>query len=113
MWRCEFCGVKNGIRPDVLTVHHLDGNKWKLLPWNLAALCQRCPREAQWTIDFYQANLTGVYPGWLRTHVEAYNHWAQNKGRPQLALAPMLSFKRSSALRQLGSRQPWGSYQCM
>ena len=87
MWRCELCGVKNGIRPDVLTVHHLDSNKWNLLPWNLAALCQRCHREVQWTIDFYQANLTGAYPGWLRTHVEAYNHWAQNKGRPQLALA--------------------------
>lgn len=86
-WRCELCGVKNGIGPDVLAVHHLDGNKWNLLPWNLAALCQRCHRRVQWTVDFYQANLTGVYPGWLRAHVEAYNRWAQNKGRPQLALA--------------------------
>ena len=37
IWRCELCGVKNGIGLDVLTVHHLDGNKWNLLPWNLAA----------------------------------------------------------------------------
>ena len=85
MWRCEFCGVENEIGSDVLTVHHLDGNKWNLSPWNLAI---RCHREVQWTIDFYQANLTGLYPGRLRTHVEAHNHWVQNKAGPQLALAP-------------------------
>lgn len=51
MWRCEFCGVENEIGSDVLTVHHLDGNKWNLSPWNLAI---RCHREVQWTIDFYQ-----------------------------------------------------------
>ena len=48
MWRCEFCGVGNEIGSDVLTVHHLDGNKWNLLPWNLAI---RCHLEVQWTID--------------------------------------------------------------
>ena len=61
MWRCELCGVKNRIGPDLLTAHHLDGNKWNLLPWNLAALCQRRHRQVQWTIDFYQANLTGGF----------------------------------------------------
>lgn len=35
-WRCELCGVKNGPPPNTLTVHHLDGDKWNLLPWNLA-----------------------------------------------------------------------------
>ncbi len=44
-WRCELCGVKNGPAPNVLTVHHLDGNKWNLLPWNLVALCQRMPLQ--------------------------------------------------------------------
>jgi hypothetical protein len=42
---------------DVIKHHasgpHLDGNKCNLLPWNLAALCQRCHREAQWVVDFY------------------------------------------------------------
>jgi len=66
--------------------HHLDGNKWNLLPWNPTALCQRCHREMQWTIDFHQANLTGVYPEWLRAHVEAYNGWARNKGAPPTCL---------------------------
>jgi ribosomal protein S8E len=41
----------------------------------------------QLTVDSYQANLTGVYAGWLRAHIEAYNHWAQNEEHPQLALA--------------------------
>ena len=86
-WCCELCGVKNGPPPNLLTVHHLDGDKWNLLPWNLAALCQACHHRVQWTLDFCQANLSGVYPQWLRAHVIAYNVWARNKGRPQLALA--------------------------
>jgi len=32
MWRCEVCGVKSWPGPNVLTAHHLDGNKWNLLP---------------------------------------------------------------------------------
>src|SRR4030042_5903095 len=44
-WRCELCGVKNGPPPNLLTVHHLDGNKW-----NLAAFCQRCHYQVQWTL---------------------------------------------------------------
>ena len=50
-WRCELCRVRNGPPPNLLTVHHLDGNKWNLLPWNLAALCQNCHRQVQWTLD--------------------------------------------------------------
>jgi hypothetical protein len=86
-WRCELCGVRNGPVPNVLTVHHLDGNKWNLLPWNLAALCQRCHFEVQWTVDFCQSTLSGIYPFWLREHVKTYNVWAQGKGRTRLALA--------------------------
>jgi hypothetical protein len=57
----------------MLVLHHLDDNKRNLLPWNLAALCQRCHRQVQRTLDFYQANLTGAYPRWLRAHVKACN----------------------------------------
>ena len=85
-WRCELCGVKNGPPPNLLTVHHLDGNKWNLLPWNLAALCQNCHRQVQWTLDFCQSTLTDIYPDWLREHVRAYNAWARTKGRVRLAL---------------------------
>jgi 5-methylcytosine-specific restriction endonuclease McrA len=65
----------------MLTVHHLDRNKWNLLPWNLAALCQRCHYQVQWTLDFRQADLRGVYPNWLQPHIKAYNDWARGKGR--------------------------------
>ena len=75
-WRCELCGIKNGPAPNVLTVHHLDCNKWNLLPWNLAALCQSCHFKVQWTVDFCQSTLSGIYPRWLREHVIAYNVWA-------------------------------------
>ena len=85
-WRCELCGAKNGPPPNLLTVHHLDSNKWNLLPWNLAALCQNCHRQVQWTLDFCQSTLTYIYPEWLRQHVRAYNAWARRKGRVRLAL---------------------------
>ena len=74
-------------------VHHLGGNGCNLLPWNLAAPCQRCHREVQWVVDFYQANLTGLYRG------SDTGESLQNKGRPQLALA------------LLGSKQDPASYQ--
>jgi len=86
-WHCELCGAKNGPPPSLLTVHHLDGNKWNLLPWNLAALCQRCHHSVQWTLDFRQSNLTGIYPQWLRAHLKGYNAWAQTKGRRGFALS--------------------------
>jgi len=44
MWRCELCGVKNGIGPNVLTVRHLDGNKWNLLVESGPALPEMPPR---------------------------------------------------------------------
>ena len=61
-WHCELCGVKNGPPPNLLTVHHLNGNKWNLLPWNLAALCQNCHRQVQWTLDFCQSTTHGYLP---------------------------------------------------
>jgi len=54
-------------------VHHLDGKKRNLPPWNLAALRQRCHRDVQWTLDFIQSTLTDTYPEWLRQHVSGYN----------------------------------------
>jgi hypothetical protein len=75
-WRCEACGTENGPIPSILTVHHLDGDKQNLQPWNLAALCQKCHLRTQATIDFHQAVCTGVYPDWLKAHVAAYRqHW--------------------------------------
>jgi hypothetical protein len=41
-WRCVRCGTPHGPCPDVLTVHHLDGDKGNCAWWNLLALDQRC-----------------------------------------------------------------------
>ena len=89
----------------LLTVHNLNGNKWNLLPWNLAALCQRCHHRVQWTLDFYQSTLTDVYPQWMRAHVRAYNAWAQAKGRTRFVLAECNNGNRSAIL----SRGPFAS----
>jgi hypothetical protein len=101
-WRCELCGVKNGAPPNLLTVHHLDGNKWNLLPWNLAALCQNCHRQVQWTLDFCQSTLTDIYPEWLRQHVGAYNAWARTKGRVRTTFTSFHLFFEEDAAKLLG-----------
>ena len=87
---------------EVLTVHHLDSNKWNLLPWNLAALCQRCHYQVQWTLDFRQSTLTDIYPQRTRAHVRAYNAWAHTKGRTRLVLAERDKDEGSSAGRFTG-----------
>jgi len=47
-WCCEACGHPHD--PDtgyMLTVHHIDGDKANVEPYNLIALCQRCHLRAQ------------------------------------------------------------------
>lgn len=85
-WKCERCGVPHGGVPNVLTVHHLDGDKWNLQWWNLAALCQRCHLRIQARVDFYQDSLTGIHSEWMAAHVLAYNEWAKNNGGNLLRL---------------------------
>lgn len=41
-WRCEKCGVSLAEYPDLLHVHHRNGNKWNCTSDNLRALCKRC-----------------------------------------------------------------------
>ena len=100
-WQCERCSVKHGGPPNVLTVHHLDGNKWNLERWNLAALCQRCHLRVQARITFLEpgpkrfmqlagGELTvwdGVHSHWMALHVWWYNLWAIRNNRPQLPLS--------------------------
>jgi hypothetical protein len=40
-WRCTACGQPHGPVPNVLTVHHLNGNPEDCRDANLIALCQR------------------------------------------------------------------------
>jgi HNH endonuclease len=86
-WKCERCGhphdTKNGF---TLTVHHLDGDKWNLEWWNLAALCQRCHLRIQARVDWFQDLLDGRHAQWLADHIEGYNLWASIHDKPLLKL---------------------------
>lgn len=58
----------------ILTVHHLDGDKSNLQPWNLAALCQRDHLAIQSKVVMER-----VYPHthspWFRWHAAGYYAW--------------------------------------
>ncbi|MDE3097418.1 MAG: hypothetical protein KGK07_15645 [Chloroflexota bacterium] len=107
-WRCERCGHPDdpalrtlmGVRPGrlpcdgrcthatdgkqrMLTVHHLDGNKANLERFNLAVLCQACHLSVQARVDFYRPYFLPHTP-WMARHVEAFNVWAAEHGRPAL-----------------------------
>jgi hypothetical protein len=84
-WRCERCGVAHGPIPNVLTVHHLDGNKANLESWNLAALCQRCHLRIQHRVTFYQ-DWPFDHSPWMARHVADYNEWAARHAQPELSL---------------------------
>ncbi len=115
-WRCERCGhpddpnVRRMLSPGpwpfppgrlpcdarcthapdgkqrMLTVHHLDGNKANLELWNLAVLCQACHLSVQARVDFYRPYFLPHTP-WMARHVEGYNRWAVEHGRPLLPLS--------------------------
>jgi hypothetical protein len=85
-WKCERCNHPNDYQNGyTLTVHHLDGNKWNLELWNLAALCQRCHLHIQNKVDFYRGTLTGLHSPWMAVHVQGYNDWASRNGKPLLS----------------------------
>lgn len=85
-WRCERCDHPNDLESGhVLTVHHLDGDKANCEDWNLAALCQRCHLHIQAKVVFHQDYYFPHTP-WMKRHVEAYNVWAKEHGKPLLTI---------------------------
>lgn len=84
-WRCERCDHPHAPSPWVLTVHHLDGNKWNLNDWNLAALCQRCHLRVQARVIFMQ-DWPFDHSPWMARHVAGYNEWAAAHHLPLLSL---------------------------
>lgn len=84
-WKCERCGRPHGPIPGVLTVHHLDGDKWNLNDWNLAALCQRCHLRVQGRVIFMQ-DWPFEHSPWMARHVLGYNEWAGPRGLPPLSM---------------------------
>lgn len=74
-WKCERCKTPHGPVPNVLTTHHLDGNKKNCADWNLAALCQRCHLTIQGRVKMDQLFFAlEVLPisNWFRPHYEGY-----------------------------------------
>lgn len=70
--------VERGIEVEakwrILTVHHLDGNKWNCSWWNLAPLCQRCHLQIQGKVKMAQ-----VYPfehsEWFKPYAAGFYAW--------------------------------------
>lgn len=59
----------------ILTVHHLDGNKWNLLWWNLAALCQRCHLQIQGKVRMEQTYAL-EHSEWFKPYAAGYYAWS-------------------------------------
>ena len=103
-WKCERCGVRNNEdEPDgtMLTVHHLDGNKFNLEYWNLAALCQRCHLRVQARVDFLhiplvwdwvmnRGSLLSTHSYWMSKHIKDYNLWAWLNDKPRMPLEKII-----------------------
>ncbi len=114
-WQCERCGrahERDGADGFVLTVHHLDGNKWNCELWNLAALCQRCHLRIQnkviWsripkTYDWRALKWRAIteYPEWMAKHVKQYNVWAWLKGKERIPFTKALRKDYSSEWKQV------------
>ena len=71
-WTCERCKTPHGPVPDVLTVHHLDGDKSNCADWNLAVLCQRCHLSVQGRVDMDQLIFDFRVSEWFRKHYEGW-----------------------------------------
>jgi len=120
-WCCERCGVRNNEdEPDgtMLTVHHLDGNKWNCEWWNLAALCQQCHLRIQSRVVFkrpyYRWNWETMKPEavhslWLARHVKGYNAWLLTLAPPDalnLELLPLDRIEERDYSREWPNRPP-------
>ena len=72
-YRCERCGHESDIEAgDILTTHHLDGDKSNCEDWNLAALCQRCHLSIQARVNPFQDYMFS-HSAWMKPHVEGRN----------------------------------------
>lgn len=74
-WRCERCHEPHDFAiNNVLTVHHLDGDKTNSADWNLAALCQRCHLRIQARVNMDQMFSSEILDvsEWFRPHLVGY-----------------------------------------
>ena len=61
-----------GWRQRVLTVHHLDGQKWNLRWWNLVALCQVCHLIIQAKVDMDRPWSMFEHSEWFKPYVAGF-----------------------------------------
>jgi len=112
-WKCERCGVRNNEDfPDgtMLTVHHLDGNKFNLEYWNLAALCQRCHLRVQARVTWLplpyvftkdgQIEILQDHNYWMSKHIKDYNNWAWLNNKEPLPLRGIYNISREWKFEQ-------------
>lgn len=82
-WKCERCKKPHrtpsqGVTGQVLTVHHLDGDKGNNLNWNLAVLCQRCHLTIQAKVVMEQEYML-EHTEWFKPHVQGYEAWKKER----------------------------------
>lgn len=63
-------GLNDG-KQRILTVHHLDGNKWNLEWWNLVALCQVCHLQIQGKVKMERRYMF-EHSEWFKPYVAGY-----------------------------------------
>jgi hypothetical protein len=59
-------------RQRVLTVHHLDGQKWNLRWWNLIPLCQVCHLIIQAKVDIHRPWVMFEHSEWFKLYVAGF-----------------------------------------
>jgi hypothetical protein len=85
----------------ILTVHHLNGDKYDCRWWNLAALCQRCHLTIQGKVQ-----MARVWPWehseWFKPYVAGYYAWAYlgeelSREEVEARLDELLALERAAA----------------
>jgi len=62
----------SGQKQRVLTVHHLDGNKWNLQWWNLTALCQVCHLIIQAKVNMFRPWAMFEHSEWFKPYAAGF-----------------------------------------
>ena len=74
-WKCVRCGAKHSREGwNILTVHHLDGDKMNCRWWNLVALCQRCHLRIQGRVKMDQPFIY-EHSAWFKPYVAGFYAW--------------------------------------
>lgn len=74
-WKCVRCGHAHEVETGyVLTVHHLDGDRWNCRWWNIPALCQRCHLSIQGRVVMGQP-FVFEHSDWFKPYAAGFYAW--------------------------------------